>query len=755
MTELLPVRLATSFARALCVCLVLLVCTLAVSAQTAPVLLTEGTGSTTRAVAYESVSRRSEPFSITSPIAWTSDTRTRIMLFAMNLHLLAGEGVGALTADAEDANGKRYPLKVEYVGFPPYTEFDVPNFQYKNVPQGWLFAVVLRLSDEMTDTTGDVLVRISLHGVSSNRVRVAIGQAGGGPPTDTVAEVISPAPAATPTPMPPLTPKAYVGGEATTADVTRLLEQGSWGPNDTEVPRVQTMGLRAYLNEQFNAPATNYPDLAFPFDDSAAQCPSSLGTQGQADCLRDNYSLFPVQKSFFTGAMYGQSQLRHRVAFALHQILVVSGRDGLAVPSWFTKYLQVLDRNALGNFRTLLGEMTLNPSMGEYLDMRVSTRTNPNENWAREVLQLFSIGTNELNLDGTVKLDAQGVPIPTYTQTHVNEFTRAFTGWNLNRTPIAAGITNWRDPMTPRAGNNHDAASKTLLNGLVVPTCGTPNTNQQCAQSDLNIALDNIFNHPNVGPFIGKQLIQHLVTSNPTPAYVERVSRVFNNDCDALYADGCTSARGNLRAVVQAILLDPEARGNFKNDPSYGKLREPVQYMSNIVRAFNAKSANLAQQSDGVLAGRASGGDYTALMDQQIYQPATVFSYYPPDYEVPGTKLLGPAFNILSTSTALRRANFVNQIVYTGIPASVPPGTDRPQGTALDLSPLTALANDPAALVARLDALLLHGTMSSSMRTTVTNAVAGIPTSDANFQRKRAQLAIYLMATSSQYQVQR
>ena len=178
---------------------------------------------------------------------------------------------------------------------------------------------------------------------------------------------------------------------------------------------------------------------------------------------------------------------------------------------------------------------------------------------------------NELNLDGTPKVDAQGVIIPSYGQTHVNEFTRVFTGWNLNPIPIAAGTTNWRDPMVPRGGTNHDTATKTLLNGLVVPACVAPNTNAQCAQSDLTIALDNIFNHPNVGPFIGKQMIQHLVTSNPSPAYVERVAKVFNNDCNALYPAGCTNTRGNMKAVVQAILLDPEARGDVKTDPELWK----------------------------------------------------------------------------------------------------------------------------------------------------------------------------------------
>lgn len=759
-------RLGVRLFGVLVFCFVALFFSNSTHAQTdAPVLLTEGTGASTRAVAYEAVTRVAEPFSVSSPISWSADARTRIMLFATNLRLLPGEGANALTAEAEDGAGKRYALKVESIQFPSYSEIVKPEDGFRrSVPQSWLFAVTLRLSDEMTNVTGDVLVRISLHGIASNRVRVAIGQTGGGPPTDAVAEVVSPAPAATPTPMPPLQPKAYGANEAASADVTRFLEQASWGPStvpgsNEDVARVQSMGLRAYLSEQLSAPANNYPDLFFPLDDQNTQCPSG---PTQADCQRDNYSLYPVQKTFFTNALYGQSQLRQRVGFALHQIFVVSGFSPLNIPSWYTKYLQALDRNALGSYRTLLEDITLNPAMGDYLDMRLSTRTNQNENWAREVLQLFSIGTAELNLDGTPKLDAQGQQIPTYTQTTVNEFTRAFTGWNLvpgGLPPppgLTGSVTNWRDPMVPRAGTNHDTGAKTLLNGLNVPAC--TQSNQQCAQSDLRIALDNIFNHANVGPFIGKQLIQHLVTSNPSPAYVARVARVFNNDCDGLYNDSCTGARGNLGAVARAILLDPEARGDLKTDPAYGKLREPIQYMTNVLRAFNAKSFNKTTTSDGVLAARSSAGDYTALMDQPLFLPATVFSYYSPDYEIPGAKLIGPSFNILSTSTALRRANFVNQMVYSGIAPTTGTNTSVPLGTSLDISALEALAVSDASgsqLVDSLNALLLHGTMSAQMRSSIITAVTSVPTTDASFPRKRTQMAIYLVATSSQYQVQR
>jgi hypothetical protein len=202
-----------------------------------------------------------------------------------------------------------------------------------------------------------------------------------------------------------------------------------------------------------------------------------------------------------------------------------------------------------------------------------------------------------------------------------------------------------------------------------------------------------------------------------------------------------------MRAVVRAILLDPEARGDAKTDPSYGRLREPVQYVNNMLRALNASS-------DGVLGSFSRSGDLPGQLDQPVFQPPTVFSYYSPDYEVPGAKMLGPAFQILYTTTTVRRANVVNTLVYNGIGT----GANNPTGTALDLSSLMTLAtNDTTGgqLVDRLNALLLHGTMSAAVRAAILSAVTSIPVSDANFARKRSQAAAYLVLTSPQYDVQR
>jgi hypothetical protein len=299
--------------------------------------------------------------------------------------------------------------------------------------------------------------------------------------------------------------------------------------------------------------------------------------------------------------------------------------------------------------------------------------------------------------------------------------------------------------MAPRGVNNaHDVGAKTLFS-TAVPACPSTNGTQNaaCARSDMTAALNVVANHPNVGPFISRQLIQHLVTSNPSPAYVRRVAAAFDNDCQGLYPESpCASARGNMKAVVRAVLLDPEARGDVKTAPGYGRLREPVQYLTNILRAFGATS-------DGVLGSRSSGGDLPGQLDQPVFQPATVFSYYTPDYEVPGTRLQGPAFQILSTSTTLARANVANRLIYTGVNA----GAHNPTGTQLNLAALDALAaGDGSQLVEQLNALLLHGAMSQPMRAAVLTAVQSIP---ATSPRQRVQAAAYLVVTSPQFDVQR
>ena len=509
-----------------------------------------------------------------------------------------------------------------------------------------------------------------------------------------------------------------VSDGAPAADTVRFLEQATWGPTPALVERVQSVGFERFLDEQFNAPASGYPTLPlYPTTRDQTTCPNG------STCQRDNYTMYPVQNRFFVNGLYGPDQLRQRVAFALHQILVVSGVD-ITQPSRMTPYLQILDRDAFGGYRQLLYDITLNPAMGNYLDLNNNTKTRPNENFAREVLQLFSIGTVRLTPDGTQQLDGTGQPIPTYDQTIINHFARVFTGWRF--APGGPGIPNYIDPMVANEAQ-HDTGSKTLLNGVVLPP-------GQKAARDLDDAIDNIFNDPNVGPFISKQLIQHLVTSNPTPAYVARVASVFN---------GSGGARGDLHAVVRAILLDPEARGDVKADPNYGRLRHPAQFILNILRAFGARSADGTAESDGYL------NPQSVQMGMDVFRPPSVFSYFSPSTVVAGTNgVRGPEFGLLSTSTVLRRANFVNTIVFSRIAA----GANAPDGTSIDLSGMQALAADPAQLVDALDALLTHGTMSAEMRQSIIGAVTAV---SATNRLKPARTAVYLVATSSQYQVER
>src|SRR5213080_3681992 len=333
--------------------------------QSSPLLFSVSATST-RAIVLESVSMRAEPFSLNSERNFSpNDDRTRITLFCMNLDLLAGEGANALTADAEDGAHAHYPLKVEYVG-------QVPNFD-------GVYMVVLRLNDLMTSNLGDVLVRLNLHGMGSNRVRVGIGQIGGGPADDNPG-VGTPAPA---TPPPATTPQTIAQyraqfsdpSMASGPDAVRFLEQATWGPNDSDVSHLRQVGMQTYLNEQFNTPPlfsnvqANYPlKTLYPIIKPDTMCP---------DCF-DAYNLDNLQKQFATNALTRPDQLRQRVAFALHKLIVIAGRDlNNNESSWYAPNLQILDRNAFGHYRQLLLDITLNPGMGTYLNMAGNSKTAP------------------------------------------------------------------------------------------------------------------------------------------------------------------------------------------------------------------------------------------------------------------------------------------------------------------------------------------------------------------------------------------
>jgi uncharacterized protein (DUF1800 family) len=564
--------------------------------------------------------------------------------------------------------------------------------------------------------------------------------------------VPTPAPDTPPAPATPLTIDQYRNqfndpALAAGPDAVRFLEQVTWGPTNSDIQHLRSIGMQAYLSEQFNAADSGYPSLTLYPQSSA-----TITTGCDATCVRDNYSMYPLQTRFFQNALTGSDQLRQRVAFALHQLIPVAGSSLNNEPSWVAPYLQAMDKDAFGNFHDVLYDITLNPAMGRYLDMVGNSRVNPNENYAREVMQLFSVGVDQLNPDGTPVLDTYGNRVPTYDQSTITNLARVFTGWVFapNKTVMIAGnnylVPNYVDPMV--LSNNtstYDIAAKTLLpdinnpSPLVLPACSNCTTTadfQTYKTNELNAAINNLFNHPNAGPYLCTQLIHQLVTSNPSPPYVGR--------CSAAFANNGQGVRGDMKAVITAILLDPEARGDLKTDPNYGHLREPVLFISDLLRAFGATS-------DYVLA--SSPFSYTNDLGQDLYNPPTVFSYYPADYGLPGSNLFGPEFGILSTQTTLKRANFVNTLFLAnngnGIPASPP---NRPAGTQVNISVYTNLAGSPQQLVDALDALLMHSSTSQSTKAAIVQNVSNVSGSSPAL---RAQTAIYLVVSSSQYQVER
>jgi hypothetical protein len=686
----------------------------------------------------------------------------------MNLELVSGEAstVGnilvanakAFSSDAEDAAHNHYPLTVEYVAQVP-PELDAQGNVKTEFRGVWM--IVVRLNDSMGDL-GDVLVRLNLHGVSSNRVRIAVGHVGGGPADDT-GSVPTPAPLVPPAPDTVATPNPYTDPSfASGADGIRFLEQATWGPTYSpvggELARVRTMGYANWINDQFNQPPlfaatqSNYPTPDNYPTDVGTGCPPP---GSPATCGRDHYTMYPLQTLFFQNALTRQDQLRQRVAFALHKLIPVNGNDLNGQPAWVAPYLQVLDRNAFGNFRQILKDVTLNAGMGEYLNMRGNSKVAPNENYAREVLQLFSVGVDLLNQDGTPVLDAQGNHIPTYSQADITNFARVFTGWNLSPNKpfvdangAASNVPNYTDPMilVNNAFNTCDVNQKTVLNGVNLPACGATCTNnnantQAYKTAELELAIDNLFNHQNTGPYLCTALIHGLVTSNPSPAYVGR--------CSAAFANNGSSVRGDMKAVIKAVLLDIEARGDVKNAPTYGHLREPVLLTADLLRTFNGTS-------DGNISSNGTREGLLIDMGQNLFNPPTVFSYFPADLGLPGTNLIGPEFGILDTSTTYKRANFVNTLFMVGIAASPP---DKPTGTQVNYSSYQGIltgSGTPQNLVDALDTDMMHNTMSSSMKssivTTITAITNGNPTTQA---QQRTQTAIYLIATSSQYQVER
>ena len=555
-----------------------------------------------------------------------------------------------------------------------------------------------------------------------------------------------------------------------TADASRLLAQATFGATREEIDRVTAIGAAAYIEEQFGIVQTSH-----------------LAT------VRNN-PLYPTQPwgvmmpSVWKQYFEANDQLRQRVAFALSQILVISQQNNTIgdAACGTAYYLDTLGRNAFGNFRTLLKEVTLSPAMGQYLDMKQSAQTEmvngvvfstPSENFAREMMQLFSIGTVMLNSDGSPQF-SNGKTIDTYSEETAREVARALTGWSFARSAADQALswrwlypdvpypnatnggttscTAWSSPMTPWIGDYrsaddkrtiamgpHDTGVKTLL---TYP--GSANFRQslpagQTPEKDLEDVIDNIFNHPNVGPFIAELLIQRLVTSNPSGAYVSRVATAFNNNG--------AGVRGDMKAVIRAILLDVEARTLPASLPqSFGKLREPVIRFTHLHRAFNAKMVN---------------GDYASVYDlgssdslgQSPLRAPSVFNFYSPEFAPTGpisqAGLVGPEFGITNSATISGFMDFSKYGIISGFGQYE---SDKTKWIQPNYDFYTALAPNPAAMVDQLNSLLLSGSMSSQFRAQLIDIATKLTDSNITTQNaERFKTVLWLILNSPEYSVQK
>lgn len=560
----------------------------------------------------------------------------------------------------------------------------------------------------------------------------------------------------------------------------RFLSQATFGNTFTEIQKVANQGIEKWLDDQLALPnsfriETYVQNLHQSMVDSLNR-KNNVNTYTLTNVGVSNWHF---DAAWFQGCMTAPDQLRWRVAFALSEILVtsrISAFDGN--PYALASYYDVLMDNSFGNYRTLLERITYHPAMGSYLTFLnnhatdVAKQTYPDENYAREIMQLFTIGLYQLNLDGSEKKDANGQLIPTYNNDDIASLAKVFTGlswgdgtylginakdiWSYTKRMKFFGLDSsdakknpWKT--NPRIVDGHERGAKTFLGSTVDPTASR--TAMQ-GEADIQDALNIIFNHPNVGPFVSRRLIQRLITSNPSPAFIQRIASVFNNNGSGV--------RGDLKAVIRAILLDPEARNCCGDDTdSFGKLREPfVRYM-NLIKGLNLS---------------ASGGVFrnsmTRVYDQTSQRPLSspsVFNFYSPDY-LPNGPLkdagkVGPEFQLLSSQTLTGYFNALNDwlinddpIDYNGLftGETYKPNQEPRFNTVADY-PLARNDKLPQ-LLDKYNLILANGRISTESLNIIRDAIKGMPYSeDANGvpntteAYRRVRLAIYLIMTSPDY----
>lgn len=539
-------------------------------------------------------------------------------------------------------------------------------------------------------------------------------------------------------------------------DASRFLDQATFGATDSDIRHLSQIGYQAWLNEQFSLPQTlhepvveealivNNPTCAA----SDVQCNANLFVQ-------NNQSEQYVQDTFWQQSLTASDQLRQRTAYSLSQLFVISGTlpQVQNMPRGEANYYDVLGADAFGNFRQLLEDVTLNPMMGQFLSMlgndKGDANTDPDENYAREVMQLFTIGLFQLNDDGSQKLDSTGAPIPTYSNVDVQGLAKVFTGfsWNIPGNTDSAwsnccayvGTGYGEDLLRMQSFPSHHSTNEKDFLGVVIPASGAPDPD-----GDLKIALDTLFNHPNLPAFFSKQMIQHLVTSNPSPAYIARVAAVFK--------DNGSGVRGDMKAVITAILLDPEARdsaGDLAN-PQYGKVRESLIRYTNWARAFTAQSRN-----GGFNIG--STEDPIWGLGEMPLRSPSVFNWFAPGYVPPNTtieaaNLVAPEMQMTNVTTVVGYLNYMQNTI----------GSDGKNGADIFASYSTeiGLAATPDALLDRINLLLMGGEMDSTLRSQIIAAVSAIPipSGDQNAinaaLRTRVETAIYLTMAAPAFSAQ-
>lgn len=596
----------------------------------------------------------------------------------------------------------------------------------------------------MTDPTLRRLLVITLLSLLS-----ACGGGGGGdsktgaPQTPDVSVVppAATAPGTTPgdtIPPPPLsTPPAKQTTTFTRQEASRFLGRATFGPDMAAIDALAASDSDAWFRAQFSKPQT----LHRKFIDAML---AAQAAGGERTSLRTFY------ETFWQQGIRGEDQLRQRMAFALSEIFVISMQNESVQPQLrgVASYYDMLGQHAFGNFRDLLEGVALHPMMGLYLshlrNQKESATRTPDENFAREVMQLFTIGLYQLNPDGSLK-QSGGKPIDTYTRDDVAGLARVFTGWSWagpdqSATRFYGGTADpdrdWR-PMQNYAAY-HSSGDKRFL--------GQSISGASSGQADLKLALDTLFNHPNAGPFFARQLIQRLVSSNPSAAYVGRVAAAFANNGSGV--------RGDMQAVIRAVLLDPEALAPGGTTLRTGKLREPLLRLAGWIRAFDAKPASGRYRIyylDDPLSG----------LGQNPLNPPSVFSFFRPAYTPPNSALasaglVAPELQITAEPSVTGYLNFMQDAVNSGV------GENRE--VKPDYTRELALASDAGALLDRIDLLLMHGSMPTRLRGQILTAINGvsIPTATASnatqvatAQANRVKLAIFLTMASPAYLVQK